>query len=83
MLLVSLYYLLLACLSIYGLHRGVLLYLYATGSNKSYCEVAGTPSHKRGFGRRVTIQLPIFNERFGVESAIVALSSLRYPRELF
>ncbi len=83
MLLVSLYYLLLACLSIYGLHRGVLLYFYATGSNKSYCEVSGSPTRKRGYGRRVTIQLPIFNERFVVESAIDALSRLRYPRELF
>ena len=83
MLLVSLYYLLLACLSIYGLHRGVLLYLYATGSNKSYCEVSGNPTHRREYGLRVTIQLPIFNERFVVESAIDALSRLRYPRELF
>ena len=82
MLLANLYYLLLGCLSIYGLHRGVLLYFYATGTNKSYCDVSGNPSHKLRFSRRVTIQLPIFNERFVVESAIDALSSLRYPSEL-
>ena len=83
MVLVGLYYLLLACLSIYGLHRVVLLYFYATGRNSSYCQLLSNPAQKRGCKPRITVQLPVFNERFVVSRAIDALSRLRYPRDRF
>lgn len=81
MVLIGLYYLLLACLSIYGLHRGVLLYFYATGSNRPSYQLLGDPAQKTGCKPRITVQLPVFNERFVVSSAIDALSRLRYPRD--
>ncbi len=69
MVLIGLYYLLLACLSIYGLHRGVLLYFYATGSNRPSYQLLGDPAQKTGCKPRITVQLPVFNERFVVSSA--------------
>ena len=83
MLLLGLYYLLLGCLSIYGLHRAVLLYFYFTGCGQFDFRALGNPNQKSACIPRVTVQLPVFNERFVVSRAIDSLSRLRYPRDRF
>tara|TARA_B100000809_G_scaffold67360_1_gene64300 strand:+ start:5465 stop:6976 length:1512 start_codon:yes stop_codon:yes gene_type:complete len=83
MLLLGLYYLLLGCLSIYGLHRAVLLYFYFTGCGQFDLRALGNPNQKNSCIPRITVQLPVFNERFVVSKAIDSLSRLRYPRDRF
>jgi cellulose synthase/poly-beta-1,6-N-acetylglucosamine synthase-like glycosyltransferase len=71
----------LGVLSIYGLHRYFILFLYYR-------------HYKRGPARkpaalapedypRVTIQLPIFNEYYVAERVIESMGELDYPTELF
>ena len=80
-LVVGMYFAVLVGLSVYGAHRGYLLYLYTNGR----------PPGRRGPFRvhvrfpppRVTVQLPVFNERYVVERLIDAVARLRYPRERF
>ena len=80
MVLVWVYFALLLCLSIYGAHRSMLLYLYVTGRRRQPCaSIEGAPS--RSPVPRVTVQVPIFNERFVVERVIDAVARLRYPRD--
>ena len=77
---VGLYFAVLTGLSVYGAHRGYLLYLYARGRR------AGP--HPPGEGARaepppLTVQLPVFNEAYVVERLIDAAAGLRYPRDRF
>lgn len=80
-LVVGLYFAVLVGLSVYGAHRGYLLYLYTNGRRPGRrpapCDraQAGPPS--------LTVQLPVFNEAYVVERAIEAVARLRYPRDRF
>jgi len=71
------YFTILILLSIFGLHRYYLVYLYLKNRGKA-------PRPQRRFERlpRVTIQLPIYNERYVVERLLEAVARLDYPRKL-
>jgi cellulose synthase/poly-beta-1,6-N-acetylglucosamine synthase-like glycosyltransferase len=71
------YFIVLFILAMYGLHRYVLLYeYYAYRKN-----VPGPPPAVTNWPK-VTIQLPIFNERYVIERLVDAVSLFDYPREL-
>src|SRR4030095_11976743 len=76
--LLVLYFGTLALLSIYGLHRCAILVLYYRyrGNAPKLRELPETPPG-------VTVQLPIFNERYVVERLIDAVAFLDYPRDRF
>ncbi|MBX3396893.1 MAG: glycosyltransferase [Phycisphaerae bacterium] len=65
-----------ALLAIYGVHRYQLVYLY-------YKHRRNAPRKASGFQVKpyVTIQLPMFNERFVARRVIEATCAIRYPRE--
>jgi cellulose synthase/poly-beta-1,6-N-acetylglucosamine synthase-like glycosyltransferase len=69
------YFIVLILLASYGAHRYVLVYLYYKHKAKRTVE---PPSHFADLPR-VTVQLPIFNERFVVERLLEAVSQLDYP----
>jgi cellulose synthase/poly-beta-1,6-N-acetylglucosamine synthase-like glycosyltransferase len=71
------YFTILIILSIYGLHRYFLTYLYLKNRRKA-------PQPLRRFEQlpRITVQLPIFNERYVVARLLEAATRLDYPREL-
>ena len=79
MVLVWLYFVLLVCLSVYGVHRTVLLYLYMTGRCRLRPSVSSKSVPDCSHVPWVTVQVPIFNERFVVERVIGAVARLRYP----
>jgi cellulose synthase/poly-beta-1,6-N-acetylglucosamine synthase-like glycosyltransferase len=67
----------LSGLSLYGLHRYVILYLYFKYRNR-----APKPAAQFEQLPRVTVQLPIFNEMYVVERLLKAVAELDYPRDL-
>jgi len=69
------YFLVLILLASYGAHRYVLVYLYYKNKKNRTIE----PLERFPELPRVTIQLPIFNERFVVERLLEAVSKLNYP----
>ena len=71
------YFTILIILSIYGIHRYYLVYLYMKSRGK-----APKPPQQFAELPRVTIQLPIFNERYVVERLLEAITRIDYPREL-
>lgn len=71
------YFLVLCILALYGLHRYWLVYDYY----KYKKNVPGPPPEIRDWPR-VTVQLPIFNERYVIERLVEAVSRFDYPREL-
>ena len=80
-LVVGLYFVVLAGLSVYGAHRGYLLYLYTNGRGPGR-----RPAARARVGAeppRLTVQLPVFNEAYVVERLIEAVAHLRYPRDRF
>ena len=82
-LVVGLYFAVLAGLSVYGAHRGFLLYLYTSGRRPG-CRGSGPAPVAAGSPPglpRVTVQLPVFNEVYVVERLIEAVARLRYPRD--
>jgi cellulose synthase/poly-beta-1,6-N-acetylglucosamine synthase-like glycosyltransferase len=71
------YFIVLFVLAVYGLHRYWLVYdyyKYAKNVPGSAPEVTRWP--------RVTVQLPIFNERYVIERLVDAVSRFDYPHEL-
>ena len=80
-LVVGLYFAVLVGLSVYGAHRGYLLYLYTNGRRPDRHSPAG--GQVRTAPPRVTVQLPVFNEVYVVERLIEAVARLRYPRDRF
>src|SRR4029077_946679 len=72
------YLLLIFLVSLYGLHRCWILYLYfryyKLASPKQTPALQSTLPH-------VTIQLPIYNERYVIERLIDRVCQLDYPRE--
>src|SRR3974377_1098723 len=71
------YFIVLFILATYGLHRYVLLYDYF-----AYRKNIPGPPPPVSHWPRVTIQLPIFNERYVIERLVDAISQFDYPREL-
>ena len=71
------YFTILIILSIYGLHRYHLTYLYMRNRGK-----APKPQGRFESLPRVTIQLPIYNERYVVERLLETVTRIDYPREL-
>ena len=71
------YFAVMIILSIYGIHRYTMCYLYFK-YRKNY-----HPDPPRHFEElpRVTIQLPIFNEQFVIDRLIDAICAIEYPRE--
>lgn len=71
------YFVVLAILSIFGAHRYYTIHLF-----RKYKNAEKKP--KKMFEKLpvVTIQLPIFNERYVTERLIDAVCKIRYPREL-
>ena len=71
------YFIVLLVLALYGLHRYWLVYdyfMYSKNLPAAPPPVANWP--------RVTIQLPIFNERYVIERLVEAISRFDYPSEL-
>jgi cellulose synthase/poly-beta-1,6-N-acetylglucosamine synthase-like glycosyltransferase len=77
---VHLYFASLAVLSVYGLHRYVILYLYHRHYKRAPRVVP--PVWNPGHLPSVTIQLPIFNELYVARRVILAAAGVRYPRAL-
>ena len=71
------YFTILGILSIYGIHRYFLTYLYLKNKQK-----APTPEKHTGSLPHVTIQLPIYNERYVVERLLEAVTRIDYPHAL-
>jgi cellulose synthase/poly-beta-1,6-N-acetylglucosamine synthase-like glycosyltransferase len=71
------YFLVLFILAMYGLHRYWLVYNFY----KYRDNVPPTPPDVKSWPR-VTIQLPIFNERYVIERLVEAVSRFDYPHEL-
>ncbi len=71
------YFLVLFVLAAYGLHRYWLVYAYF----KYRHNVPGPPPEMTEWPK-VTIQLPIYNERYVIERLVEAVSRFDYPRGL-
>ncbi len=71
------YFLVLGVLAMYGLHRYWLVYEYFRYKQN----VPGPPPDVDGWPK-VTIQLPIFNERYVIDRLVEAAAKFDYPREL-
>ncbi len=76
----SFYFLLLLIPAIFGLHRYYLVYLYYRTRNREpkaplFSELPEIP--------HVTVQLPIYNERYVVRRLIEAVCRFDYPRDKF
>ncbi len=71
------YFAVLVVLAAYGLHRYYLVYTYF----KNRQNVPGPPPNL-GHLPRVTVQLPIYNERYVIERLVEAVARFDYPREL-
>lgn len=70
------YFLVLALLCVYGMHRYYLVYLFHKYKSRIPRSVDITDGYPL-----VTIQIPIFNERYVVTHILQAVQQLEYPRE--
>jgi len=71
------YFLVLVVLAMYGMHRYWLVYYFF-----KYKENVPAPPPQPAAWPKVTIQLPIYNERYVIERLVDAVSHFDYPREL-
>jgi cellulose synthase/poly-beta-1,6-N-acetylglucosamine synthase-like glycosyltransferase len=71
------YFLVLGVLAAYGIHRYWLVYCYS----KYRANVPAKPANLADWPK-VTIQLPIYNERYVIERLVEAISHLDYPPDL-
>ena len=71
------YFIVLILLASYGAHRYIMVYLYYKNRKNQ------TTESKERFAElpRVTVQLPIFNERFVIERLLEAVCGLDYPQD--
>lgn len=76
LLLVIPYFAILVTLSFYGLHRYRMIYLY-----KRYAHNQPPQPPAPAAWPHVTIQLPVYNEKYVVERLIEAAVALDYPRD--
>jgi len=74
------YFGILLVLSIYGLHRYFILFLYFR--HYKFAPRRQVPVMDPGEYPSVTVQLPLFNEFYVAERVIDAAASIRYPRHL-
>ncbi len=72
------YFTILAVLSIYGIHRYEIIRTYF----KHRKNATGEPVRRFDQLPPVTIQLPIYNERYVIERLIDEITRMEYPREL-
>src|SRR5947209_5067348 len=72
------YFAVLGILSIYGMHRYEMVRGYLKHKKNQACE----PPVKFDHLPRVTIQLPLYNERYVVERLLEQTCKMEYPREL-
>ena len=72
------YFAILAVLSVYGVHRYEIIRTYFKHRKKA----TGEPPMRFAQLPPVTIQLPIFNERYVIERLIDEVTRIEYPREL-
>ena len=72
------YFLLLVLLAVYGVHRYEIIRLY----RKYRKHMPSAPGRRFEQLPRVTIQLPLFNERFVFERLLEEAAKIDYPREL-
>jgi cellulose synthase/poly-beta-1,6-N-acetylglucosamine synthase-like glycosyltransferase len=70
------YFLVLVVLAAYGLHRYVLVYNYF-----KYRHHSPGPAPEIYEWPKVTIQLPIFNERYVIERLVESVAQFDYPRD--
>ena len=77
-LLLTPYFLVMIVLSVYGLHRYTLVWLYYRNRKNATHQ----PASRFEQLPRVTIQLPIFNEQFVIDRLIDSVCRIDYPREL-
>jgi cellulose synthase/poly-beta-1,6-N-acetylglucosamine synthase-like glycosyltransferase len=73
------YFGVLAMLSIYGVHRYVLVWLYNRYTDGS--DPAPVGRYDDDELPKVTVQLPLYNERYVVKRLIEAVCDLEYPKE--
>ena len=71
------YFFVMIILAAYGIHRYALVYNYY----KNRKRVAG-PTPEIASWPKVTVQLPIYNERYVIERLVEAVSQFDYPHEL-
>jgi cellulose synthase/poly-beta-1,6-N-acetylglucosamine synthase-like glycosyltransferase len=71
------YFFVMTVLAMYGIHRYVLVYNYF----KHRKNVPGPPPEVAEWPK-VTVQLPIYNERYVIERLVEAVAQFDYPREL-
>jgi cellulose synthase/poly-beta-1,6-N-acetylglucosamine synthase-like glycosyltransferase len=71
------YFFVLVILACYGIHRYALVYHYF----KNRKRVPGPPP-EMAVWPRVTVQLPIYNERYVIDRLVEAVAQFDYPREL-
>ena len=72
------YFTLLAILSIYGIHRYEIIRTYFKHRRNAVSE----PPKRFDTLPRVTIQLPLYNERYVVERLIEETLKIEYPKDL-
>jgi cellulose synthase/poly-beta-1,6-N-acetylglucosamine synthase-like glycosyltransferase len=71
------YFVVMAILAAYGIHRYMLVYMYYRNRKKH----AGEPPQHFTELPAVTVQLPIFNEQFVVDRLVEAICKLDYPKD--
>jgi cellulose synthase/poly-beta-1,6-N-acetylglucosamine synthase-like glycosyltransferase len=71
------YFLVMTILAMYGIHRYQLVYNFY----KNRKNVPGPPPEIAAWPK-VTVQLPIYNERYVIERLVDAVAQFDYPREL-
>jgi cellulose synthase/poly-beta-1,6-N-acetylglucosamine synthase-like glycosyltransferase len=71
------YFFVMVVLSMYGVHRYTLVYKFF----KNRHNVPGPPPETASWPK-VTVQLPIYNERYVTERLVDAVAQFDYPREL-
>src|ERR1700691_6028008 len=71
------YFFVMAILAMYGIHRYALVYNFF----KHRRNVPGPPP-EMAVWPKVTVQLPIYNERYVIERLVDAVAQFDYPREL-
>ena len=85
-LLLGLYFTILVCLSVFGLHRCYLVYLY-TKYRRPVSEAADAETGSCSDSTRsadvpfVTVQLPIYNEMYVVDRLVDAVAGLNHPHD--
>ena len=87
-LLLGFYFTLLVSLSVYGLHRWYLVYLYTKHRKQGPVQGRDGAATLDAWAREsavpfVTVQLPIFNEMYVAERLLDAIVNQDYPRDRF